>query len=392
MADQTLYIDGVNNSGNKQFVSLDAAMDYAVANWPDLTTLAGKINFEISITTEDTLAATTTGFSNATSSYYLNIYTTAAARHAGVWSNSKYRLTRSTTYSTPLTIVTPYTRVTGLQVLSSNATTNGNKALIVASGAVGSVIIDSCIMRCNSTGTAADASVVIVSASNTTAYLRNCIIYGSTAGPGGIYTGTLGILYAQNCTIYVPNAVAAAYRASGSIYLDSCYLGGPTDTIYSATSETNCATSDDDASDANLRSIAASTSSGAYFTNVDSGTEDFTIKSDSLLIGEGSDMSGTYTYDIKGSTRTLPYDIGAFEYLSTAQYARPNSDVADGNWLNQASSNVNLYASIDEETANDTDYIRSGSSPSDDTCTVGLSSISTPAAGTVTMRVRARFL
>jgi len=366
-------------------------MDYAVANWPDLTTLAGKINFEISITTADTTAVTTTGFSNPTSSYYLNIYTTAAARHAGVWSNSKYRLTRSATYSTPLTIVTSYTRVTGLQIYTS-ATTNGYKPISISAASGGPVIIDSCIVRSDSAMTGLDGSCIVATTSGTVVYVRNCVLYGNTYALGGYYNGTLATAYLQNCTIYVPNATAAAYRASGTLTLESCYLGGPTDTIYGTVTETNCATSDDDASDANLQNIVASTTSGAFFTNVGVGTEDFTIKSGSALIGEGTDMSGTYTTDITGATRSLPYDIGAFEYLQTSQYARPTSDVADGNWLNQASSNVNLYASIDEEVASDTDYIRSGSSPSDDTCTVGLSSISTPAAGTVTMRVRARFL
>jgi len=79
---------------------------------------------------------------------------------------------------------------------------------------------------------------------------------------------------------------------------------------------------------------------------------------------------------------------------ASGQFARPSSDVADGNWLNQASSNTNLYQSIDEAVADlsDADFIKSGAAPTDDTCTVGLSPITTPQAGTVTMRIRAAWL
>lgn len=77
---------------------------------------------------------------------------------------------------------------------------------------------------------------------------------------------------------------------------------------------------------------------------------------------------------------------------ATGQFARPSSDVADGNWLNEADSGTNLYASIDEETASDVDYIKSGASPANDTCTVGLGALSTPVSGTTTMRIRAKFL
>ena len=77
---------------------------------------------------------------------------------------------------------------------------------------------------------------------------------------------------------------------------------------------------------------------------------------------------------------------------ATGQFARPSSDVADGSWLNESASNVNLYASIDEETASDADYIQSGANPVNDECVVGLGAISTPQAGTVTLRIRAKYV
>ena len=75
---------------------------------------------------------------------------------------------------------------------------------------------------------------------------------------------------------------------------------------------------------------------------------------------------------------------------ATGQFARPAADRTDGNWVSQVPSSLNLYQSIDETSYSDADYIRSGATPSNDTCTIDLSSIATPQAGTVTLRIRTR--
>src|SRR5215216_5013026 len=43
------------------------------------------------------------------------------------------------------------------------------------------------------------------------------------------------------------------------------------------------------------------------------------------------------------------------------QVGAPISDVTDGSWLNELGTNTNLYASLDESVASDTDYIISSS-------------------------------
>ena len=72
------------------------------------------------------------------------------------------------------------------------------------------------------------------------------------------------------------------------------------------------------------------------------------------------------------------------------QIARPVSDVSVGNWT--ASSGTDRYAMVDEETASDTDYITSGAAPANDECVLALGALSTPVAGTVTLRVRAKYV
>jgi hypothetical protein len=65
------------------------------------------------------------------------------------------------------------------------------------------------------------------------------------------------------------------------------------------------------------------------------------------------------------------------------QYARPDSDVSAGSWVNQAGSGSNLYQSIDESGGeDDSDYVIStDDSSSSDTMEVGLSDIVDPVSG-----------
>lgn len=61
-----------------------------------------------------------------------------------------------------------------------------------------------------------------------------------------------------------------------------------------------------------------------------------------------------------------------------AQFARPTGDVTDGNWLNESASAVDMYQSIDEASASDSDYIESGSAPSSDVYVTSLGTVEDP--------------
>lgn len=80
----------------------------------------------------------------------------------------------------------------------------------------------------------------------------------------------------------------------------------------------------------------------------------------------------------------LPVDEGP-----PPQLVYPTSDVADGSWT--PSTGTDLYPMVDEPTTpSDSDYIRSGASPVNDTAILQLGSVSTPDEGTTTLRVRAK--
>lgn len=62
------------------------------------------------------------------------------------------------------------------------------------------------------------------------------------------------------------------------------------------------------------------------------------------------------------------------------QFARPDADITDGTWLNEAASATDMFNSINEDVSspNDSDYIQSVSAPSSAACAFGLSNITDP--------------
>ena len=72
-----------------------------------------------------------------------------------------------------------------------------------------------------------------------------------------------------------------------------------------------------------------------------------------------------------------PDETPLFKPVVTAQYARPVSDVSAGGWT--ASTGSDLFAMLDETSANDSDYITTTSAS---TCEVALGSLSDPALST----------
>ena len=56
-----------------------------------------------------------------------------------------------------------------------------------------------------------------------------------------------------------------------------------------------------------------------------------------------------------------------------AQFLRPDNDDSIGSWTDEASGTTDIYTGIDEETAEDTEHIRSEDDPSSSVCIIGLS-------------------
>lgn len=74
-----------------------------------------------------------------------------------------------------------------------------------------------------------------------------------------------------------------------------------------------------------------------------------------------------------------------------AQIAQPSGDLSVGYWSNQAGQITNLYASVNENPADDLTYIQSAETPVDDYVKFLLSGLQTPESGDVIIRIRAQW-
>ena len=79
-----------------------------------------------------------------------------------------------------------------------------------------------------------------------------------------------------------------------------------------------------------------------------------------------------------GGHTSSAWQIDNFRSLDVPQEAVPDSDVVKGNWTDELGGTTNIYTSIDEATADDSDYVESGDSPSLDVLEVGLENPTDP--------------
>jgi hypothetical protein len=118
----------------------------------------------------------------------------------------------------------------------------------------------------------------------------------------------------DNCTI-TQCATYGIDRAAGTVAVRNCYSGAHTTDDYNGTmTRTTCAHSSATSFSGSTGSIAHSTDN---FTNVTGGSEDYHLvpgASSTLLTG-GTDLSGDFTLDIDGETRS-DWSIGADELLT----------------------------------------------------------------------------
>lgn len=289
------------------FTTLDAALDHLVASHADLVGNDQYALIEIDGTwsSADTTPVTIAGLTTD-ATRYLKIYTTAAARHKGVWSTDYYMLYVADSIAITWTSVSNVW-IDGLQIGKSSESAHYQDC-IQGSGTVtedtNAFIVSNCIgkhaknnsYRCMFL----DAEVVAARI-----FLYNIIDYNH---------GTAANQY--NCSVYVGNGAFTCYSctfiggyrgilAGVAGVAKNCYAYG-SNAAYSGTiTKTTCASSDATGSDG-LQGIGVDTDT---FTNVSAGTEDFHLPVGSPLVEAGTDTSGdsapmNFTTDIDGDERT----------------------------------------------------------------------------------------
>jgi parallel beta-helix repeat protein len=243
---------------------------------------------------------------------YLKLTVNPAARHAGVYSTAagKFYWTNAATNQI-LVISDPFTRVEYLQIRNTHATAGEGVIRIDAD----SVLVEQCIGWHTAPGAADTAAGVSATANGTNARIRNCALYSNRHG---IYINTAAGCEVDNCSC-VANVTGVRTTVGVNLVLKNSYMGGNTtrDLDEGASPNVGWAITTSMASDAQssetglTNSIAYST---ANFTNVTAGSVDLHLVTGSALIDQGTDLSGSFTVDMDGVTRTGTWDVSADSY------------------------------------------------------------------------------
>jgi len=275
----------------------------------------------------DTTAVSVTGW-NTGSSNYIKIYTpnnTAAEvnlsqRHSGKWNTGKYSL-EVTGGVSAIFIAVNYVRIDGLQVKSTDSTSNNNDIIVTASSISGAseVSVSNSIVQGVMSGSSIDLSGISNWSTITVMKVFNNIVYNvyqATGNVSGICNGSTGVMYAYNNTVY-GNQLGLRIN-SGTLISKNNLSYNNTDNYnggFAASSTNNLSgPSQADAPGSSPRNAAT-----VSFINT-SGTNFHLSASDTGARDYGVDLSGDkylpFTTDIDGQTRTGSWDIGADEYVA----------------------------------------------------------------------------
>ncbi|MCP4126926.1 MAG: hypothetical protein GY753_07680 [Gammaproteobacteria bacterium] len=226
------------------------------------------------------------------------IRTPASERHDGT-PQSGFHVKPSLGYGRAVWLRTPYVTLEGIEVENTGA---GGEAIGVFYSA--GIIIDSCIIKAVDQGIKRVADTTIV---------RNTLIYDCDEA----------ITISESSRSYTCENVTIAnctqgFHGDGDQVLKNCVAYGCTtnfDGTFSASS-TNNASSD--------YSGDAPPGSNPYTSDVVSGdfedaaNDDYHLASGSGLIDQGADLSGSFTTDVDGDTRSGTWDIGFDEYAGSS--------------------------------------------------------------------------
>jgi hypothetical protein len=303
------------------FNTLNSAVAWFVTNYPNFVTsnIYGVIEIDGNWTgVVDSTAVSLSGITTS-SNNYLHIYTTAAARHPGYWDSTKYSVQVSADASSIFYFNLSFVTVDGLQLRNTHPTNPFSASTCVSTSeeyTQGMRILKNCLcyapantiyIQYNTWFTCINnvfisRDGIAMRAYGQAAYFFNCI---------GVHTGSQSVNAAvdssgyytrfQNCYAANPNSATAAWGNNGGLTL------------------TACASNDGSQS---TTTVAYDTASGAYFTNIGTGTEDYHIKSSSGLKDIGKNLSNIFSVDIDGQTRVIPWDIGVDELIITRKYTK----------------------------------------------------------------------
>lgn len=311
--------DGTTNALSGATAAYTSLSAWEAARQADLT---GTGVHEVVCETGGTADTTTVNISGwtTTASDYIDIHTSAEHRHAGIWSDAKYRL--AVADNNGFTISEDYVRISWLQV-SSSATTATNRSAITISSIISAAnefrFYGNIIKGTGATSTyklngilSNDADAIVKAWNNiiydcingttqsTGIYLAsgtNCEVYNNTITDCGIgiWAGSSNVKAVNNL---VNNIATASLTYVGTF---------STGTDYNSTDSTDAIGVGSNNRTSQTFTFANEAGDDFHLAAGDAGAKDF---------GTSDPGAGLFSDDIDGVTRTGTWDIGADEYVA----------------------------------------------------------------------------
>ncbi|MCR4275700.1 MAG: hypothetical protein NUV83_03055 [Candidatus Wolfebacteria bacterium] len=307
--------------GDQWRVTASTTNYFQISDTGDSAIATAKIDG--SWTSADTTVVAIVGWTT-TSTNYINIYTTATARHNGKWDTGKYRLEVTLSADgSAVWVREEFTKIDGLQIKASNSSAVSTYGIFNFVDNVNSELrISNSIIK---TGTLTAGSqnitgLISSGARSNNNFLWNNIIYdfkNGTRGMGiyfGADTGYNMVVHSYNNTIY--NSVdGIVINVRVNYFAKNNIVQGANDG-YNGTFATS--------SDYNISDIAGDAPNATFATTskivnfVSTSTGDFhLVSTDTSAKDTGTDLSAdpnlAFTTDIDGQTRGSIWDIGADE-------------------------------------------------------------------------------
>jgi hypothetical protein len=260
----------------------------------------------------------------------------------------------STTNDGVIRIQEDYVRIIGLQIIQTDTSTSGVSAIGFQSiNNPSSILIDRCILR-TQTGSSGNGCIHIAT-NNVTLTVRNTIIFGSRYG---VYIAVNATLSLDNCVLINNQSGGLGKADLGSTTFRNCYLGGngygDIRVFFGSVTCTTTATSDNSTDNVSLRGISYDIT-GACFVDTTANAEDLRLQDVSKLVNAGTDLSGDFTTDITGTTRSGTWDIGAHEYSNNATIE--TYKIYGGYNPAWATYVLNMYVQVGDTCTNDSNKV-----------------------------------
>jgi hypothetical protein len=328
MADINVYVyEGAANSF-PNYDNLDLALS---DNEQDLTAVSGIFNVEIQGTWS--VADTTATISNTwvtNTDFYVNIFTTGAARHNGIWSDTAYRIIdTSTSHGIWIALgSTKYAAIDGLQIDKFGSTSN--RACI--GGGATNFTVKNCILAQSATAIN-NHGIVLGSQSLTTIFeVYNNVVYSTNSASFKNGITCLGVEGAGKIYNNTVNGFSQiGIRAQVKQYIKNNLVNDCTTAISSPTGDPLSGSgynATDNASIGYAGSLPGDRVNQT-FGFVNEGNYNFNLTpSDTGANNFGADVSNdpqlAFTTDITDATRLFGWDIGAFQSIMVPTVIDPN--------------------------------------------------------------------